>query len=136
MNASANMIDAIERLMSTHQIPREDVVRTVGDIAELTEDRAKTLLMSLADGEFGGITRGALPPEQIHPVQFAVIYGIASQVWGQGFMPPLREFLRGVYPEVPEVRTLSRRQAARVIIELDRKRERRHSHAETAAVAV
>ena len=114
------LTEAIERLIATHHIPREKVIEAVGDFAALTNDRARRLLLDLADGDYGGMSKKP-PHDDACPLQIARVYYYARTLFGESFMPPLREFVRSIYTDAPEPRHLTHRQAARIIIELDKK---------------
>lgn len=127
--ATPNQIDAIERIIKTHQVDRATLVNATGPIENLTKDQANALLMALADGECGGITMGeVLNPDRIHPVQFAVLYSLATQIYEHRFVGPVCAIIQGIYPEITTIDGLNKRQAARIIVELDRLIEKKGSN--------
>lgn len=115
-----NLHEAAHRLIATHQIPKEKVIAKVGEISALDADACRRLLLDLADGVYGGISEKP-PHESAAPLQSARIYHYSRILFGESFMPRLRTFVRTIYPDAPEPRRLTRRQAARIIIMLDQK---------------
>ena len=115
-----NLHQAIERVIFTHQIPREKVVGLVGEISTLDADSCRRLLVDLADGVYGGISEKP-PQDAAHPLQTVHIYRLARSAFGPSFMPRLRNFILTTYPEKSNPRDLTRRQSTRIIIELDSK---------------
>lgn len=119
-----NKIEAIERLIATHQIDREKV----GDVSGVswTEELRAKLLIELADGKRGGIAdhEHGTPG---HPtmLQIARLNSLAQSVWPEYTHHHIRRFAEKIYGDldlhdsVPLHVALSRRQAARLIIELD-----------------
>lgn len=112
--------EAAERIIATHQISREKVIASAGEIRSLSDESCRRLLLDLVDGGYGGIS--AKPPhDEATPLQTVRIYHYARLAFGQSFMPRLRAFILTIYPAAPEPRLLTRRQSARIIIELDQK---------------
>ena len=110
----------IERVICTHQIEREKVIADVGEIAALDVNACRRLLVDLADGEYGGISKKS-PPDGACPLQIARMYYYARTAFGESFMPNLRGLIRSIYPDAPQPLFLTRRQATRIIIELDQR---------------
>ncbi|MYF75626.1 MAG: hypothetical protein F4175_20315 [Gemmatimonadetes bacterium] len=117
--------EAIERVIATHQIDRGSVEVPEG------KDEKEVLLMRLADGEFGGLSSSKFgTPEKPTMIQIARLNRLAQQVFPEFWQQELRDFIRILYKTstdntTPLMRVLTRRQAARVIIELDRVKENR-----------
>ena len=115
--------EAVERMTTTHQIDRE----RVGDISACTDDQLATLLADMADGELGGLSSS----QHGHPgaptvLQVARISTFAEKIWGTHWPLKVRVFINEIYgniitPSGPISTHLTRRQAARIIIELDQK---------------
>ena len=121
-------IEAIERMITTHQIDRDEI----GDFTSLawTEELRVKLLMELADGKRGGIAdekHGT--PGQPTMLQLARLNSLAQSVWPEYTHHHIRRLAEKIYGDldlndsVPLHIALTRRQAARLIIELDAMRD-------------
>ena len=121
-------IEAIERMITTHQIDRDQI----GDFTSAfwTEELRAKLLVELADGKRGGIAdekHGT--PGQPTMLQIARINSLAQSVWPEYPHHHIRRLAEKIYGDldlhdsVPLHLALTRRQAARLVIELDAMRE-------------
>lgn len=130
MTATQAQVDLIERVIRTHRAGLADVIRTVGPFPSLSRDEADKVLCGLADGEFGGISSPQRDNRKITPGQTAQIYRLAWEVWGRNVMRQALIFARRIYPRTDLIASLTCRQAARVIVELDRLKEGRQRDVE------
>lgn len=120
---SSRIKDAIERLSKIVQCDLgADEVSGLDD----GSGRIGALLCAIADGRRGGIfppTAGSAAPPQV----VGIIYARARDVYGaKKSLPGLRQLVRAIYPEDAQkkITQLSRRQAMRLLIELDIEKER------------
>lgn len=119
--ATANQLDMIQRIIRTHNIPEGDVLLTVGSYESLSDEQAKKVICSLADGKFGGIASPNQHNNTLTPRQHQKIYWLAERLYGPTFISDVRAFMRQIYSEEVWVQDLTCRRATRIIAELDRK---------------
>lgn len=116
------MTDFITRLMRTHFIDTETVEQAVGKIEDLDIDAQKKLACDLADGKYGGIGGNI---SASHPLQRIKIHTYGRAAYGGDAKDKTRALILSIYPNsAGAIDALNRREAARIIVELDTLAER------------